>query len=267
MKIFVINLKTSVRRRKKTESQLNKLGLPFEIFEAVQGSALTKNEILSWYDANFYNDRPTYHTSGMVGCTLSHYFVYKRIVEQKIEKALILEDDMVLSKNLPALLNEISKKIRNDEIIMLFYQSYFPINLCATSAQSVKDKFKLYQVNDLKGLRSTAAYVVTYRAANTMLKGYLPISFFPDDWKVFYNKKLLNGVRVIYPFTLTNSYEPTTISPNSKGGKFVKFFLEIIEKYKLFPLYQTLKYRRKINTAKSRRCYIVNEQPADFRKL
>jgi glycosyl transferase family 25 len=267
MKIFVINLKTSVRRRKKIEFQLNKLGLPFEIFEAVQGSALTKNEILSWYDEDFYNNRPHYHTNGMVGCTMSHYFVYKRIVEQKIEKALILEDDMVLSKNLPDLLNEISKKIRNDEVIMLFYQSYFPINLCATSAESVKDNFKLYQVNDLKGLRSTAAYFITYKAANNMLKGYLPISFFPDDWEGFYKRKLLNGVRVIYPFTLTNSYEPTTISPNSKGGKLVKSFLQTIEKYKLFPLYQTLKYRRKINTAKSRRCFIMNEQPVDFRKL
>ncbi len=266
MKIFVISLKTSLRRRKRMESQLNKLGLSFEILEAVQGSALTENETLSWYDETFYKNRPSYHTSGMVGCTLSHYFVYKRIVEQKIDKALILEDDMVLNKNLPSLLTEISKKIRNDEVILLFYQSYFPINLCRSSAQSVKGEFSLYQVNDLKGLRSTAAYIITYEAANRMMNGYLPISFFPDDWKKFYDKELLNGVRIIYPFILTNTYEPTTISPNLKGGKFAKSFLLMIEKHKVFPLYQTLKYRRKINTAKSRRCFIVNEQPIDFRK-
>ncbi|MGN6267673.1 MAG: glycosyltransferase family 25 protein [Ginsengibacter sp.] len=266
MKIFVINMKSSVRRRKIMERQLNRLGLPFEIFEAVQGDALTEQETLSWYEKDFYNNRPSYHTNGMVGCTLTHYLIYKKITEQKIARALILEDDMILGKTFPSLLNEISKKIRNDEVIMLFYQSYFPINLCKSSQQNVQGEFSLYQVNNLKGLRSTAAYIITYEAAKSMMDGYLPISFFPDDWKKFFDKKLLNGVRLIYPFIVTNAYEPTTISPNLKGGKLMKYFLSMVEKLKIFPIYQALKYRRKMNTKKSRQCFLINEPSVDFRE-
>ncbi|MEO8822845.1 MAG: glycosyltransferase family 25 protein, partial [Ginsengibacter sp.] len=245
---------------------LTKLALPFEIFEAVQGDTLSEKETLSWYDKDFFENRPSYHTSGMVGCTLTHYLVYKRIVEEKIPQALILEDDMILSKSLPSLLNEISNKIRNDEVIMLFYQSYFPINFYKLSEEPADGKFNLYQVNNLKGLRSTAAYVITYEAAKSMMNGYLPISFFPDDWKKFYERKLLNGVRIIYPFVLTNAYEPTTVSPNLKGGKFAKSFLSLVEKFKIFPIYHVLKNRRRINTAKSRQCFLVNEPPVDFRE-
>lgn len=259
-------MKSSVRRRKMMERQLNKLGLPFEIFEAVQGNDLTQEEILSWYDKDFFENRPFYHTNGMVGCTLTHYFLYKKIVEQKISQALILEDDMILGKTLPSLINQISKKIRNDEVIMLFYQSYFPINFYNSSEENVQGNYNLYQVNNLKGLRSTAAYIITYEGAKSMMNGYLPISFFPDDWKKFYDKKLINGVRLIYPFILTNAYEPTTISPNLKGGKFVNFFLVLVEKFRFFPFYQVLKIRRKINTAKSRRCFLVDESPMDFRE-
>lgn len=266
MKIFVINLKSSVRRRKIMERQLTKLALPFEIFEAVQGDVLTEKETKSWYEKDFYNNRPSYHTSGMVGCSLTHYLIYKRIVEEKISQALILEDDMILGKTLPSLLKEISKKTRNDEVIMLFYQSYFSINFYQSSEENVQGKFNLYQVNNLKGLRSTAAYIITHEAAKRMMNGYLPISFFPDDWKNFYDRKLLNGVRLIYPFVLTNAYEPTTVSPNLKGGKFMKFILSMIERFKLFPIYHVLKYRRKINTAKSRQCFLVNESPVDFRE-
>lgn len=259
-------MKSSLRRRKIMERQLNKSGLPFEIFEAVQGDALTEQETLSWYDKDFYNNRPSYHTSGTVGCTLTHYLIYKRITEQKISQALILEDDMILGKTLPSILNEISKKIRDDEVIMLFYQSYFSINFCKSSKENVQGQFNLYQVNNLKGLRSTAAYIITYEAAKNMMDEYLPISFFPDDWKKFFDKKLLNGVRLIYPFVVTNAYEPTTISPNAKGGKLMKYFLLMVEKFKIFPFYQALKYRRKLNTKKSRQCFLINEPPVDFRE-
>ena len=42
MRIFVINMKTSVKRRKIMEEQLKNLGLDFEIFEAVRGDSLSE---------------------------------------------------------------------------------------------------------------------------------------------------------------------------------------------------------------------------------
>ncbi len=266
MKIFVINLKTSLQRRKIMERQLNKLKLPFEFFDAVQGSALTQEEVMAYYDKDFYNTRPGYFTPGMAGCTLSHYFLYKKIVEENIKIALILEDDMQLNKDLPGMLEKLSAQIRNDEVIMLFYQSYFAINLCGPTASSLNNKYNLFQVADTKGLRSTGGYLITYEAAKSMAEKLLPFCAFPDDWKSFYDRKILNGVRVLYPFLLENTYQPTTISPNTKGGSIVKKIVPFVEAKKIFPVYQLLKWRRKIKIAQTRRCFIINELPVDFRE-
>jgi len=267
MKIFVINLKSSVERRETMVKQLNKLELPYEIFEAVRGSELSEEEILSYYDKTYYRQRPDYYSPGMVGCTLSHFFLYKKMVEENIDVALILEDDMVLNKNLPGMLDLIAMEIRKDEVVMLFYQSYFPIELSASSATYLKDTYSLYQVSGIKGLRSTGGYIITLEAATSLAKNLLPFTSFPDDWKSFYNKKMLNGIRVVYPFLLDNTYQATTISPNLKGGSFIKKLLPFVENNKIFPVYQLLKWRRKINISKSRHCLIKPGPPVDFREI
>src|ERR1700733_3870711 len=112
MKIFVINLKSSVRRRKLMKQRLDKLGLAFEFFEATQGSAMSKQEIAQYFDIDYYNNPPFHFTPGIAGCIMSHYFLYKKIVEENIESALILEDDMLLNKKLPELLPILAREIR-----------------------------------------------------------------------------------------------------------------------------------------------------------
>jgi glycosyl transferase family 25 len=266
MKIFVINLPSSADRRKIMEDQLHKLGLPYEIFQAVRGADLSDEEIMAYYDKDYYNSRPDYFTPGAVGCTLSHFFIYKKMVQEKIESALILEDDMVLSKALPVLLQRLECNLKKDEVIMLFYQSYFNINLSATSAVPLDEKYNLYQVADLKWLRSTGGYIIQFEAAKKMLEQLQPFSSFPDDWKSFYERKILNGVRVVYPFILSNTYEPTTISPNVKGGGLLKKIIPFVEQHKISPFYQMLRWRRKRNITRTRQCVVVNELPVDFRE-
>ena len=259
IKIFVINLKSSIERRKMMESQLNKLNLSFEIFDAIHGASLTKEEIMDLYDLDYYNSRPAYYSLGMVGCTLTHYYIYKKIVEDKILNAFILEDDMALNIDLPEILNKLPDEIKKDEAIMLFYQSYSPIKLSKDSAVPLAGQYKLYQVADLNGLISTAAYFISYEAAQAMLNKILPISNVPDDWKKFYDRNMLNGVRVVYPFLLDNTYQKTTINPTTKGGLLFQKVLSFVEDYKVFPIYHLLKRRRKKNTARTRCCFIVDE--------
>lgn len=265
MKIFVINLKSSTDRRREMEAQLERLALPYEIFDAVIGSEIKEEEILNYFDHQFYINRPSYYTAGAIGCTLSHYFIYQKIVAEKIELALILEDDMVLKGDLPMILNNLKDEIRDDEVIMLFYQSYFPINLAAQNAKQLDRNYKLYQVIELKGLRSTGGYLINYHCAKSMVKKLLPFDSLPDAWVRFYERNIINGVRVVHPFVLTNSYVPTTISPNNRGDEVVKKFISFCQEYKIFPVYHLLKLRRKKNIAKSQQCFFLNQVPIDFR--
>ncbi|MDB5198177.1 MAG: hypothetical protein JWO92_140 [Chitinophagaceae bacterium] len=266
MKYFVINLKSSLQRRKIMEDQLNKLNIPFEIFEAVKGMDLSEKEMAGYYEENYFRNRPGYFTPGAAGCAISHYLLYKKIVDEKIDVAIILEDDMILDKNFAEIADKVSAQIRNDEVILFFYQSYYKIPLAGSTVLPINKNFNLYQVVSAVALRSTGGYMIKYETAKSLLENLKPFSSFPDDWKSFYDRKIINGVRIVYPYVMTNSYEPTTISPYLKGGSLFRKTITFLEKHRIFPVYNFLKWRRKKYISRTRQCIITNEIPTDLRK-
>ena len=86
--IFVIGVKDSVREyriKKRFE------GLNYEYFYGVNGTEV---------DKKYYENKGSKLTYGQLGCSLSHVNLYKKIVDEDIEVALILEDDCVFNENL-----------------------------------------------------------------------------------------------------------------------------------------------------------------------
>jgi len=79
MEIHVINLKEAVDRRKSIESQLQKLQLNYKIFDAVRGLALSEKELNELVDMDEVRKYPNWLTPNMLGCSLSHMGVYKKI--------------------------------------------------------------------------------------------------------------------------------------------------------------------------------------------
>lgn len=92
MKIFVINLKKDVEKRQKIEAQLQALALEYEIIEAVYGKDLQDDEL----ETLVKDYKNCYLTKGEIGCVLSHQLIYKKMQEENIHHALILEDDVVI---------------------------------------------------------------------------------------------------------------------------------------------------------------------------
>lgn len=96
MKIFIINLKRDNEKRKKMKNKLDKLNLNYEFFEAIDGLNTDHSGIYTgWIDS--YHNR--YITKGEVGCSLSHYYIWKKIINENIETAIILEDDIEVIDN------------------------------------------------------------------------------------------------------------------------------------------------------------------------
>lgn len=96
MKIFVINLKSATEKRETMKNTLNQYTNDYIFFDAINGKELKNSEYkinLNWM--NPYDN--THTTYGEVGCTLSHYTLWKKMVDENIEQALILEDDIVIN--------------------------------------------------------------------------------------------------------------------------------------------------------------------------
>ncbi|XP_053684624.1 glycosyltransferase 25 family member [Sabethes cyaneus] len=96
--IYMINLKRRPERRNKMINNFDQLGLEVESFPAVDGKQLNDEvlreigiEFLSGY-ADPYHQRPM--TMGEIGCFLSHYYIWEKMVELEQQEVLILEDDI-----------------------------------------------------------------------------------------------------------------------------------------------------------------------------
>ncbi len=98
-KIYLINLARSKERLQACARQFEAHNLPFERIDAVDGDCLSRSDVDALYDFN----QSSYHkhlTSGEIGCYLSHMHVWQKIVDDQLDYAVILEDDIILQQNI-----------------------------------------------------------------------------------------------------------------------------------------------------------------------
>jgi len=112
MQIFVINLSSATERSKLQKDQLTKLNLKYKILNALSTEDIS-NDI---YRKHYYDwQRPLRKTE--VACYFSHKSAWNRVIKSK-KPALILEDDAILSRALPELLENLNN-IKNIDLINL----------------------------------------------------------------------------------------------------------------------------------------------------
>ena len=107
--IFVISLPSTKERRIYISKQLEKLGLPFSFFDAVNGYDL---DVLTHKNYNGRKRRLSFGrdlTQGELGCLLSHKELYEKICDDDLESAIILEDDVILHEDFPKILNSLNQ--------------------------------------------------------------------------------------------------------------------------------------------------------------
>jgi glycosyl transferase family 25 len=122
MPVYVINLARDRARRDYMEGVLTSLGLAHEFVPGVDGQCLTAEE-LAIYDRE--RCRHVYGSDmrpGEIGCYLGHYRLYERLLREKVEVALILEDDVRIDPSLPAIVEGI-EKMRLDEWSIIHLRS------------------------------------------------------------------------------------------------------------------------------------------------
>lgn len=133
MNIYLINLARRPDRLMEMRRQLLELNLDFLRVDAIDGRAV-QNENRLFSRRRFFLENRGRVVAGEIGCALSHILIWKRIVCEQVPYALILEDDLVLSKDLPALLA--SNIYRNFDFLKL------DVNLDRDSVRAAGSLFK-----------------------------------------------------------------------------------------------------------------------------
>lgn len=241
--IFIISLKNADDRRKSIVKKLNALGLKFEIFDAVEGKKLTQDELNEYCDANAIKSSHIL-TPGAIGCALSHYFIYKEIIKRDVPFALVLEDDVQFNSDVTLeILETIGQSIQQNEISLLYYQSWNPLQLIKKTEQKLHIKYSKYTPLDIAQPITTAAYFIGKEACKNLTNVLLPIRFTADCWIDFYKLNGFSELTCIYPRPLNTTDAKSTI--DYVENKRLQKILTLVNQYKVFPIFQILKRRRK----------------------
>jgi collagen beta-1,O-galactosyltransferase len=99
--VYVINLARRPERRSRMSAILDELGYSYTIFNAVDGRELNDSYVENVLGIKYMDTRIDVLVAnnnkmlmGEVGCFLSHYTIWKKILKENLKTVLILEDDV-----------------------------------------------------------------------------------------------------------------------------------------------------------------------------
>jgi glycosyl transferase, family 25 len=253
MEIFIINLKRSADRRVRIEQAFKKLELRFQLFEAIDGYALTANELAVIIDPN--NEYPRKFKPGEVGCFLSHYNVIKRIVEEKLPYALILEDDIEVSNNLPQLLLKLEKVIKQGDVISLY--SSFPAGCKLRTENKIDEAYDFLKPEEGELVVGNVAYIITQEVAQKMVQALLPMNNVIDDWRFWIEKGFVRDFKVVFPHPIDLSDNYSDIH-ESFGGTLLNLKKFLVNNNVPFLSTYILQKRKRHRWAARKQSILVN---------
>jgi len=256
MRAYVINLARSADRRMHMSVELQKVGIPYEFVDGVEGQDLdlTNPQVIDpsvlatdWF-------RP-----GIAGCALSHLRVYEKILLDNLDWALVLEDDAILPNDLEDLVGTLAGHMNGAEVALLHCQSPDICKMSRHGLIRLPSSRQLVLPVNVNEVGSAVAYIITRDACKRMVEGFVPFQAHPDDWGHFFNEGALDRVRCVLPLPVRVdlSFVSTIGYSNPTGWK--ARIRDVALRYNIGFMKQIITYRRERIWRKLARVELVDE--------
>jgi GR25 family glycosyltransferase involved in LPS biosynthesis len=197
-KVYVINLDHSKDRLKFISNQLIKEGISFERYPAINGGLLDKYKLIK--EGKLINERIT---KGAIGCYLSHYNIWKKELNNG-RNILVLEDDVILRKNLLKNFKEIYKQIpENWDIIYLGASNIYGKKIDKNIVEPIKTKNGSTFNTGMYGM------LINKKALPILIKDSIPIDNNIDQYIKKYLFQKLNVYFIVNPLITHNNKLPS----------------------------------------------------------
>ena len=174
---FVISLPYEALRRKSIVNKLTEVPGTFEFFDAIDGK---KINLLKHKDYQGLKRRLCYGkdlTRGELGCYFSHRAVLEKIVKKRIPISLVLEDDVVLSKDFRLVLDNLINCPYPWEAVRFLGKPKIAILMQTKVLKLYKDYYLTRLATSPGG---AYAYLISNAGAKKLLKSMRKISC-PND--------------------------------------------------------------------------------------
>ena len=171
MRVFLINLDAEKLRLAEADAQLRRNDVAYERVAAVWGKDLSQEardaavNRFRWWCAI---GRPV--RVGEIGCAMSHYKIYRRITDEKMPFACVLEDDVILDERFPTVLKTVESFVdpSRPQVVLLSNHTAFESSTpCILSAET-----DMY----------AEGYVITALAAKALSSVNWPMQTPCDHW-------------------------------------------------------------------------------------
>nr|WP_314267978.1 glycosyltransferase family 25 protein [uncultured Moellerella sp.] len=245
--IFIVSLQRDIARRAAISQFLDNQGLEYEFIDAIDGAKLSDD---------YFNSFPSPHgrPSGKnaLACSLSHQSVYKKIIDEGIEWALILEDDVIIDDRLAPLIQELSlskaqQQLKTDYVYILGGQEGIrtqdTISLSFFNRQTFGSTCFRKLIYKPSKIARTCCYLIHKNTSNKIIDEFQKGFFVADAWSLLHKKQTITGYYLTdiirHPeVTLANShieserktYKENTLPPkkSKNRGKISNAILHIL---------------------------------------
>ena len=121
---FVVNLERDDKKRAHMIELSNSLGLEFHFINAIYGKDLSQDQVDNVYDEALSKKEFGRSLSrGELGCALSHISIYQKMIDEDIEIAIVLEDDVEIDNGIHMFISAVDALPRNLDVLLLGYYS------------------------------------------------------------------------------------------------------------------------------------------------
>ena len=187
-KVFVINLEDYKERFDFVNGLLANYGIVSERVDGVYVDSLPKECIRSVYSPSI--NRKSYVRKlhkGQIGCYLAHMNAWRRIVEEDLDYAVVLEDDVKILEDFPAALKFLDENFGSWDFVRIAENS----KMKKIFAEKKYEYFSFVQYINLPG--GATGYAISKASAKKLLDNLIPFGM-PVDVNIQYYYKY--GVRV-----------------------------------------------------------------------
>lgn len=222
--VYVINLDSAQERMQKMDKQLKAINVNYSRIQAVKGTDLTPEEIASEYSSDLNKKYFRADLSvGEIGCYISHKNAWRKMVEENIEYAVILEDDLTIEPNFVDIFQLADTLKKYDLIKLSDNRAHKP-----TQTLTLTDDFELINFNKIPNCAT--GYTITLAGAKKLLartKFYRPV-----DIDMQFCTELNLSVYGLRPYSISENLElPSDIVALNGGyhGKKTTSFIRNIK--------------------------------------
>jgi glycosyl transferase, family 25 len=208
--IFVITLPQATQKQRQIKERLENLNIPFEFVEGVNGKLLSEEELREVFDREkshnyykWYRNRTgsagVELSRGEIGCALAHRKIFQKMVNENIDSAIILEDDVFVTEDFLPIIekviaclkcNSVKKNfiIKLDDTILTYYGTLVKLkNFLTHFLRPIQIRIDkdLAIVKTVMNFGGAQSYYIDNAAARAFLNINYPVFITSDEWNYF----------------------------------------------------------------------------------